>query len=122
MSAYIDAFVLAVKEDRLEEYRKIEEDMAQIWLDHGALSYHEYLSDDIAPGKQTSFPQSVLLEDGEVVIFAWITYPSKEVRDDVNKKVMEDPRITNMNTKNMPFDGARVIYGGFKSFLTKSAS
>ena len=86
----------------------------KIWREHGALEYRECVGDDVKPGKWTSFPQSVKLKPGEVVWFSWIVYKSRRHRDSVNAKVMKDPRIKNMDPTNMPFDGKRMIYGGFK--------
>jgi uncharacterized protein YbaA (DUF1428 family) len=89
-----------------------------VWMDHGALGYHECIADDVKPGKWTSFPQSVKLKDDEVVVFSWIVYKSRAHRDSVNKKVMKDPRLTDMmDPKAMPFDGKRMIYGGFDTLV-----
>ena len=79
-----------------------------------AAEHLHVLGDDVKPGKLTSFPQSVNLEDGEVVIFAWIVYESRAKRDEVNDKVMQDPRMDEfMKPENMPFDGKRMFWGGF---------
>ena len=91
----------------------------KVWRDHGALEFHEYVADDVKKGKWTSFPRSVKLKPSETVVFSWITYKSRKDRDRVLKKVMADPRLEKMmNPKAMPFDGKRMIYGGFKSFVT----
>jgi uncharacterized protein YbaA (DUF1428 family) len=88
---------------------------ARIWREYGALEFHECIGDDVKPGKLTSFPQSVNLNDDETVVFSWIVYESREHRDQVNEKVMKDPRIAEMmNPEALPFDGKRMIYGGFK--------
>ena len=88
----------------------------KVWKDHGALEYVECVADDVKPGKSTSFPQSVKLKRGEVVVFSWIVYKSRAQRDKVNAKVMKDPRLAKMMSgKDMPFDGKRMIYGGFKT-------
>jgi len=90
----------------------------KVWKDHGALTFHESVADDVKPGKWTSFPQSVKLKRGETVVFAWATYKSRAHRDRVNAKVMKDPRLTKMmDPKKLPFDGKRMIFGGFKVFL-----
>ena len=87
-------------------------------MKHGALSYTECLQDDVKPGKVTSFPQSVKLEKGEVVVFAWATYKSRAHRDKVMKAVMSDPELmADMDEDAMPFDGMRMFWGGFKPFL-----
>ena len=87
----------------------------KVWREHGALDYKEWVSDDVKVGKLTSFPRSVKLKRGETVVFSWIVYKSRAHRDRVNAKVMKDPRLADvMDPKSMPFDGKRLIYGGFK--------
>jgi uncharacterized protein YbaA (DUF1428 family) len=115
--AYVDGFVLPLPKSNIEAYRKVATEAGAVWKDHGALDYHECIADDVKPGKLTSFPQSVNLEEGETVVFAWIVYKSREHRDEVNAKVMADPRITCMDPAKMPFDGKRMIYGGFETLV-----
>lgn len=110
--AYVDGFVLAVPRDRLEEYRAITELAGSIWMEFGATAYVECVADDTPYGELTSFPRAVQARDDEVVIFSWITYPSKAMRDEINAKVMSDPRM-NHDPASMPFDGKRMIFGGF---------
>jgi uncharacterized protein YbaA (DUF1428 family) len=111
---YVDGFVVPVKKDKLDEYRKMSTRCGEIWREHGALEYRECAADDVKPGKLTSFPQSVDLQDDEIVFFSWIIYPSREARDATNEKVMKDPRMADMmKPENTPFDGKRLIYGGF---------
>jgi uncharacterized protein YbaA (DUF1428 family) len=86
-------------------------------MEHGALSYVECVADDVPYGELTSFPRAVQAKDGEVVVFSWITYPSREARDAINTKVMADERLKH-DHENTPFDGKRMIYGGFKTFLS----
>ena len=87
----------------------------KVWRDHGALEFTECVADDVKPGKLTSFPQSVKLKAGEIVVFSWIVFKSRAHRDRVNAKVMKDPRLANMmDPKALPFDGKRMIWGGFK--------
>lgn len=117
MPHYVDGFLLAVPKDKVEAYRKLAQDASVVWKDHGAVAYFEGLADDVQPGKLTSFPQAVQLKDDEVVIFSWIVYNSREQRDEVNAKVMADPRIANMDPKSMPFDAQRMIFGGFSSLV-----
>jgi uncharacterized protein YbaA (DUF1428 family) len=117
MTLYVDGFVLPVKKDRLEEYRRIAREAGEVWREYGALDYLEAVADDVKPGKLTSFPQSVLLEPDETVVFAWILYESREHRDAVNAKVMQDPRITKMEMSDMPMDGKRMFWGGFKTLV-----
>jgi uncharacterized protein YbaA (DUF1428 family) len=113
--AYVDGFIVPVPEKNLAEYRRMAKLGAKVWMDHGALEYREFIADDVKVGKWTSFPQSVKLKRGETVVFAWIVYKSREHRDKVNAKVMKDERLSKMfDPKAMPFDGKRMIYGGFK--------
>lgn len=116
MGDYVDGFVVPVPKKNVDAYRKLAEMARDVWMQHGALSYVEALADDVKPGKLTSFPQSVDLKDDETVVFAWITYKSREHRDDVMKKVMSDPRMDHDPAK-LPFDGKRMIFGGFKVFV-----
>lgn len=115
--AYVDGFVVAVPKNKLDEYRAFSERAGKVWKEYGALSYRECVADDVKPGKVTSFPQSVQQRDDEVVVFAYITYASRSARDAVNAKVMADPRMKDMGPDTMPFDGQRMIYGGFEVFV-----
>ena len=115
MAEYVDGFVLPIPKKNAEVYRKIARKAGRVWIDHGALQYRECIADDVKPGKYTSFPQSVKLKPNEAVWFSWIVFKSRRHRDQVNARVMKDPRIADMMTmKDMPFDGKRMIYGGFK--------
>lgn len=121
MAHYVDGFIVPVPLKNLDAYRRMSEQMGKLWMDHGALQYVEAVADDVKPGKLTSFPQSVQLKDDETVVFAWILYRSREHRDSVNAKVMDDPRMKSMmDPKDMPFDGKRMFWGGFKSLLELS--
>jgi uncharacterized protein YbaA (DUF1428 family) len=117
--SYVDGFVLPVKLAKLAAYRSLVRKAAKVWKEHGALEYVECVADDVKPGKWTSFPQAVKLKKGEVVVFSWITYKSRKSRDSIMKKVMKDKRLAEMmnDPKKMPFDGKRMIWGGFKSFV-----
>lgn len=115
---YVDGFVLPVPRKNLPAYRRMASLAGKVWRSHGALEYIECVADDVKPGKYTSFPQSVKLQRGEVVVFAWIVYKSRAHRDSVNKKVMKDPRMAPMmDMKALPFDGKRMFWGGFKVML-----
>ncbi len=117
--SYVDGFIVPVPKKKLSTYRSIAKKAGKVWRDHGALEYYECVADDVKKGKWTSFPRSVKLKGGETVIFSWIVYKSRKDRDRVIKKVMNDPRLKKMmNPKAMPFDGKRMIYGGFKTFVT----
>jgi len=122
MAHYVDGFVVPVPKRNLDAYRKMAEQAGKLWLEQGALQYWECTGDDVKPGKVTSFPQSVQLKDDEIVVFSWIVYKSREHRDTVNAKVMDDPRMKKMmDPKNMPFDGMRMFWGGFKTIVEMSS-
>jgi uncharacterized protein YbaA (DUF1428 family) len=110
---YVDGFVLAVPKSRMDEYREIAQQAGEIWKEYGALAYVECVGDDVPYGKLTSFPRAVMATDDETVVFSWIVYESREARDEINQKVLTDPRIKT----DMPFDGKRMIFGGFKTLL-----
>ena len=115
---YVDGFVLPVPKKNLGAYRRLARKAGKIWMEYGALEYVECVADDVKRGKFTSFPQSVKLKPGEVVWFSWIIYKSRKHRDQVNAKVMKDPRLAaTMDPKAMPFDIKRMIYGGFRSMV-----
>ncbi|MDX9741964.1 MAG: DUF1428 family protein [Gammaproteobacteria bacterium] len=114
--AYVDGFVVPVKKARVDEYKKLAELADEVWREHGAIAYVECLADDVPDGELTSFPRAVQLQDDEVVGFAWIVYRSREQRDEVNRKVMEDPRIRPQQ-QDWPFEGRRLIFGGFVPFI-----
>jgi len=115
---YVDGFIVAVPKKNLESYRRMAKKAGKVWREHGALDYREWVADDVKVGKRTSFPRSVKLKPGETVIFSWITYKSRAQRDRVNAKVMADPRLKDMmDTKSLPFDAKRMIYGGFESLV-----
>jgi uncharacterized protein YbaA (DUF1428 family) len=115
--AYVDGFVLPVPKEKIEAYRKLATEAGVVWREYGALDYHECIAEDVKTGVTTSFPQSVKLQDDETVVFAWIVYESRAHRDEVNAKVMADPRIAGMDPAKMPFDAKRMIYGGFETLV-----
>lgn len=113
--AYVDGYVLPVPKANIEKYRELAQRAAAIWREHGALQYRECIADDVKPGEVTSFPQSVQLKNDETVVIAYIVFNSRDHRDEVNAKVMSDPRLADMmDMKNMPFDGKRMFWGGFE--------
>jgi uncharacterized protein YbaA (DUF1428 family) len=115
---YVDGFIVPVPQKNLPTYRRMAKKCGKVWCEHGALEYIECIADDVKPGKHTSFPQSVKLKANEVVVFAYIVYKSRAHRDRVNARVMKDPRLVPMmNMTALPFDGKRMIYGGFKSMI-----
>ena len=111
--SYVDGFVAAVPTANREAYRKHAESAAPIFKEHGALKVVECWGDDVPEGKVTSFPMAVQRKADETVVFSWIAWPSKSVRDAGMAKVMADPRLE-PDVNPMPFDGKRLIYGGFE--------
>ncbi len=110
---YVDGFVLAVPTANKEFYRRYAADTAVVFREHGALSLVECWGDDVPEGRLNSMRTAVLLKPDETVVFAWITWPDKATRDAGLQKVFNDPRSAEPR-KNMPFDGARMIFGGFE--------
>jgi uncharacterized protein YbaA (DUF1428 family) len=114
---YVDGFVLPIPKKNLQAYRRLAQKAGKIWREHGALEYRECAGDDLAVKMGVPFPRTVKLKPGETVVFSWIAYKSRAHRDSVNKKVMKDPRLANMDMKAMPFDIKRMVYGGFKTLV-----
>ncbi|MGF1563305.1 MAG: DUF1428 domain-containing protein [Geminicoccaceae bacterium] len=114
--AYVDGFVAAVPTANKQAYHDHAAKAAVIFKELGALSMVECWGDDVPQGAVTSFPMAVQLEDDETVVFAWIVWPSKEIRDAAMPKIMADPRLQPENNP-MPFDGKRMIFGGFEVLL-----
>lgn len=113
---YVDGFVVAVPADKKEAYLALAAKAAPLFKEFGATRVVECWTDDVPDGKLTDFRMAVKAEDNEEVVFSWIEYPSKEVRDAANAKMMADPRMKEMG-ESMPFDGKRMIYGGFSPIL-----
>jgi uncharacterized protein YbaA (DUF1428 family) len=120
--SYVDGYVLPVPRRKLAAYRRMAKEAGKVWRKHGAIQYVEAAADDVKPGKWTSFPQSVRLRKGEVVVFSFIVYRSRGQRDRINRKVMKlfmsDPKWKKyMDPKKLPFDGKRMFWGGFRSIV-----
>ena len=112
---YVDGFIVPVPKKNLAAYRTLARKAGRIWKEFGALEFKECVADDVKVGKWTSFPRSVKRKPNETVVFSYIVYKSRRDRDRINAKVMKDPRLAKMMAgKDMPFDGKRMIYGGFK--------
>lgn len=107
---YVDGFLVPVPTAKKAQYIDIAEKAAVVFKEFGALSVVECWEDSVPDGKVTSFPMAIKREEGESIVFSWITWPSKEVRDIGMQKVMEDPR---MHPDTMPFDGQRMVFGCF---------
>ena len=110
---YIDGFVAAVRTADKETYRAHCQLMGGVFKEYGALAVVDTWGDDVPEGKLTSFTMAVKREDDESVVLGWINWPSKAVRDEAWKKVMADPRMQ-PGAMPMPFDGKRMIFGGFE--------
>jgi uncharacterized protein YbaA (DUF1428 family) len=117
MAHYVDGFVLPVPRAKLDAYRELAQKAGRIWKEHGALQFWECVGDDVQPGKLTSFPQAVQLQEDETVVFSFIVYASREERDRINALVMADPRLKDMDPKDLPFDGQRMFWGGFRTLV-----
>lgn len=112
---YVDGYVLPVLKNKLKAYRRLAQQAAKLWREHGALDYKECVGDDLTTKMGVPFTKYTKAKAGETVIFAYILFKSRAHRDRVNAKVMKDPRIQNMcDPKDMPFDVKRMVYGGFK--------
>ena len=110
---FVDGFVAAVPTANREKFRQHALGFADLFKEHGALSVVECWGEDVPEGKLTSFPMAVKCQTDETVVFSWITWPSRDARDQAMKKLMADPRMQPENNP-MPFDGKRMIYGGFQ--------
>ncbi len=114
--SYVDGFIVPVPKEKLDAYKEMARQAGEIWKEYGALAYVECIADDVPYGELTSFPRSVQATDDEIVIFSWIVYESRETRDAIVAKVMADERLQG-DWETMPFDGKRMIFGGFKPFM-----
>jgi uncharacterized protein YbaA (DUF1428 family) len=125
MTPYIDGFVLPVPRDQLETYREVAEKVAEIWREHGALDYLEYVGDDSHLEGTRSFTDAANTKEDEVVIFGWVAFESRETRNLANRRVAADPRMSDLinpltNTSRPMFDAKRMMYGGFRSLVQSS--
>lgn len=118
--SYVDGFVLAVPNEKREQYREMAAKAWPLFKEFGAIRHVECWGDNVPDGHTTDFKRAVKAEPGETIVFAWVEYPSKEVRDIANQKMMSDPRAEEMG-KDMPFDGKRMIFGGFIPILDECA-
>lgn len=115
---YVDGFVLPVVTEKLPQYVIMAKKASKVWMEHGALEYHECVGEDMDVKMGVPFPKHIKLKAGETVVFSWIVYKSRAHRDKVNAKVMADPRMAAMcDPKDMPFDCKRMVYGGFTTLV-----
>ena len=111
--SYVDGFVIPVSRDKVEAYKVHARKAGEIWKEHGAVAFVECIGDDVPHGTLTSFPRAVQAKDDEIIVFSWIVYRSRAERDQICAKVMADARLKG----DMPFDGKRLIHGGFEMWL-----
>ena len=111
---YVDGFVLAVPRDKIDAYKALARKAGEIFREHGALAVVECIGDDVPYGELTSFPRAVKASDDEIIVFSWIVYRNRAERDAIMEKIMADPRL---KEDDMPFDGKRLIHGGFEMWL-----
>ncbi|MBP7513465.1 MAG: DUF1428 domain-containing protein [Flavobacteriales bacterium] len=123
MAHYIDGFMIAVPSKNLARYKRLATAASKVWMEHGALQYWECAGDDLDTGGIAyPFPKAAKCKPGETVVFSWIVYRDRKHRDQVNKRVMADPRLEKMYREQMKtpiFDHKRMAYGGFKSIVEK---
>jgi len=113
---YVDGFLLAVPKANIEAYKTMARTAGAVWKEHGAIDYVECVGDDVPYGELTSFPRAVQAKEEEIVIFSWVTYETRERRDEIVAKVMADERLKGDAWKDV-FDGKRMIYGGFQAIV-----
>ena len=119
--AYVDGYVLPVPTKSITAYRRLAKKAGQIWREHGALEYKEWVADDMNAQELVSFTQCAQAKPDETVVFAYIVFKSRAHRDRVNAKVMNDPRLASMKPESVPFDVKRMAYGGFKLLVDAKA-
>ncbi|MBJ7457733.1 MAG: DUF1428 domain-containing protein [Thermoleophilaceae bacterium] len=118
MAGYVDAFVIPVRKNKIDDYKKIARKMGKLWMEHGALEYHEAVAEDVPFGKETSFPRGVGRKNNETIVLGWARYKSRAHRDKVMAKVMADPRMgKEMAGAGDVMDASRMVFGGFSEFL-----
>lgn len=122
MANYIDGFVVPIPRNRLDEYKKVAEAVAEVWKEHGALEYHEYVGDDMELEGTGSFVDAVSANDDEAIVFGWVVFESRQIRDLANKKVAADPRMVDLvgplcDPNDPVFNAKRMAYGGFRPLV-----
>ena len=125
MAHYIDGFVFPIPQDRLNDYKRVAEVVAEIWKEHGALDYREYVGDDMNREGTSSFTDLLTANDDETIVFGWVVFDSRESRDLTNEKVAADPRMMELiapliEPSKPIFDARRMAYGGFQSLIPLS--
>jgi len=119
---YVDCFVAPIKREDLPRYLEFARQQGEVWMRCGALDYRECVADDLGWGIATSFPRSVRIEEGEVVVLSWASYRSPEHREEVVALASEDPWHVQFERGEMPFDKRRAFFGGFAQVLAFPAA
>ena len=122
MSKYIDGFALPIRKEHIDEYQQVAKQVAAVWKEHGAIEYCECVGDDMNLEGTRSFVNAVNANEDEVIVFGWVTFPSKELRDMANAKVPNDPRMAEIvapltDANRLIFDASRMVYGGFNTLV-----
>jgi uncharacterized protein YbaA (DUF1428 family) len=122
MANYIDGFVFPIPGKYLAEYKEVAEKVAEIWKEYGAIAYYEFVGDDLTLEGTKSFTVALDTKDEEEIVFGWVVFPSKEIRDLANKRVPSDPRMAELiapltDPERLIFDAGRMVYGGFKPLV-----
>ncbi len=123
MANYLDGFVLPVPRIHLDKYKRVAEKVAEIWKEYGAIAYQEFVGEDLNLEGTRSFKEVVDLKEDEVIVFGWVLFPSKAIREQANKLVPEDPRMADLvgpltNSERLIFDAKRMLYGGFQPLVS----
>jgi len=113
---YIQGFLVPVPEGKKDEYRQVAEKFAEIMKDHGLIEDVEAWEENVPDGEHTDFRRAVKIEEGEKVVFSWLVWPDKATCDAAHEKMMADERFKEFG-EQMPFDGKRMIYGGFEPLV-----
>ena len=126
MANYIDGFVLPIPRNHLNEYKLVVEKVAQIWKEHGAIAYFEYVGEDFKMEGTRSFPELIDAKEDEAIIFGWVVFDSRKARDQANERVSTDPRMTDLIAplivpSRMIFDAKRMAYGGFHPLVQSNS-
>ena len=114
MAQYVNGFIIPLPKNRIDDYRRIAQKAGEVWRDHGALEYRECIGEELDVKRQVPFPHLINSTPDETVLLAWIVFKSRAHRDEVNAKVMKDPRLAKIDSHAMPFDCKRMAYGGFE--------
>ncbi len=122
MNNYIDGFVFPILKKNVEAYQRVAQSVADIWIEHGALSYFEYLKDDLSIEGTQAFNAVIKSSEEEVIIFGWVEFESREKRDEIHKLVASDPKMNALvaplfDPSDLIFDVGRMVFGGFQSLV-----